>query len=96
MTTDLKTQLQEEIAEVDWNALQPHARRDALIVVNPLLDLVAVGVAIAEDNKQVVDRWIREQLICKPSVDDLSNWNAQPEKMFKTLIVQPFVLISAI
>ncbi len=96
MTTDLQAQLQEELAEVDWNALKPHASRDALIVVNPLLDLVKVGVAIAEDDKQSVGHWINEQLISKPSADDLGNWNTQPEKMFKTLIVQPFVLICAV
>lgn len=96
MTSDLQTQLQEELAEVDWNSLKPHASRDALIIVNPLLDLVKVGVAIAEDDKQSVSHWINEQLIVKPSAADLGKWNGQPEKMFKTLIVQPFVLICGV
>ncbi|MBP0018436.1 MAG: DUF2288 domain-containing protein [Cyanobacteria bacterium SBLK] len=96
MPSDLQTQLQEELAEVDWTSLKPHASRDALIIVNPLLDLVKVGVAIAEDDKQSVAHWINEQLIVKPSAEDLGNWNGQPEKMFKTLIVQPFVLICAV
>lgn len=96
MTEDLQTQLQKELAEVEWDSLKPHASRDALIVVNPLLDLIEVGVAIAQDNKQAVEHWIDEQLLRKPSAEELGNWNGQPEKMFKTLIVQPFVLICAV
>ena len=94
--SEIRAQLLEELADTDWNSLIPHAQRDALIVVNPSLDLIEVGLAFANDNVPLVQRWISEQLICKPSAEELSLWNSQPSKQFSTLIVQPFVLVSAV
>lgn len=92
--SDLKSQLAEQVGDSQWTDLVPHARRDALIVVNESLDIVDVGVALANDNASLVQRWISEQLIHKPSFEELSTWNSNPEQSFNTLIVQPFVLIT--
>ncbi|AFZ52374.1 DUF2288 domain-containing protein [Cyanobacterium aponinum] len=94
--SDFKAQLKEQLAEVDWKDLIPHAQRDALIIVHPQLDLIEVGCAIALDDTFLVQNWISEQLIKKPSSEELSNWNEEPEIKFKTLIVQPFVIASVI
>jgi hypothetical protein len=96
MMTDVKTQLIKDLAPMDWETLIPHAKRDAVIVVDGALDLVEVGVAIAEDNAAIVQNWLSELLLHKPSQEELNGWNAEPEKQFNTLIVQPFVLITAI
>ena len=92
--SDIKTQLQEQIAEVDWKDLIPHAQRDAIVIVHPQLDIIDVGCAIAEDNTSVVQNWISEQLLQKPTAEQLSKWNETPTQKFSTIIVQPFVLIS--
>jgi hypothetical protein len=94
--SDIPTQLAEELAPMDWETLIPHAKRDAVIVVEDALDLIEVGVAIAEDNVNSVQNWISELLIHKPSPDELNAWNQEPSKPFLTLIVQPFVLVRAI
>ncbi len=89
----IQQQLQDELATMDWNAIIPHAKRDAVIVVDQQLDLVTVGTAIAKDQSHQVNRWITELLIHKPDTSELTAWNEEPETEFKTLIVQPFVLI---
>ncbi|MEG3438925.1 DUF2288 domain-containing protein [Pannus brasiliensis CCIBt3594] len=94
--SDIKSQLTEELAEVAWSDLVPHARRDALIVVSESLDLLEVGEAIARDNVPVVQGWIGERLIGKPTTDQLSEWNDRPTSSFNALIVQPFVLIQTL
>lgn len=91
--TDVKKQLAEELADIEWSSLMPHAQRDAIIVVNRSLSLVDVGVALANDDVVSVQRWIAENLIHKPSATELSAWNLEPEQKFSALIVQPFVLI---
>ncbi|MEB3249931.1 MAG: DUF2288 family protein [Merismopediaceae bacterium] len=91
--TDIKHQLTEELAPMDWETLMPHAKRDAIIVIDPALDLIDVGVAIAEDQANLVQNWISELLIHKPSQEELSHWNDNVGQEFLTLIVQPFVLI---
>ncbi len=96
LMSDIKTQLAQELADAEWNSLIPHAKRDALIVVSESLDLVEVGIAIANDDVPLVQNLINEQLIRKPSLSELSAWNDNPQKKFSTLIVQPFVLVSAV
>ncbi len=92
---DLRTELTESLDEAEWDWLSPHARRDALLVVDHTLDLVDVGLAIASDNVSSVQGWIQQQLLYKPSPEQLSDWEGNPITRFNALIVQPFVLIQA-
>lgn len=93
---DIKKRLEEDMANVNWNDIKPHAQRDAVILVHENLNLLDVAVAIAQDDKMVVQRWITEELITKPSNQQLSDWNINETQLFKTLIVQPFVLVQSI
>lgn len=97
---DLRQALTKMMGPVPWELLEPHVKRDAVVVVNPNLDLVEVGVAIATDNTQAVERWITEQLIGKPTAKQLSQWNSSGNREgasetwhFTSLIVQPYVLV---
>jgi len=90
---DLRNQLAESLDEAEWEWLIPHAKRDAVLVVDPQLDLLDVGVAIANDNTTSVENWINRQLLTKPSLVKLGEWNNERSKQFKTLIIQPYVLI---
>jgi hypothetical protein len=94
--SDLKQQLTEQIAEINWQDLKPHAQRDALIIVDENLDLVEVGCAIAQDQSNLVQNWISEQLIQKPTAQQFSLWNKNVNQKFKTIIVQPFVLVTVV
>ena len=91
--TDIQTQLRDELAPMDWETIIPHVKRDAVIIVDPSLDLIEVATAIAEDQVAPVQSWIQAGLLHKPSTTDLSDWNHDLQKEFQTLIVQPFVLI---
>ena len=90
-TQDLRQSLVELLdeAELDW--LKIHLDRDVVIWVDQSLDLVDVGMAIAQDQANTVRRWIEEQFLIKPEPDRVAQWN--PEVRFKALIVQPYVLI---
>lgn len=94
--SDLRTELSETIDEAEWEWLIPHVKRDAVIVVSLDLDLLDVGEAIANDNIASVQRWIDEQLISKPSNEQLGLWNSNQQKRFNTLIIQPYVLVQEI
>jgi hypothetical protein len=89
----LREQLTESVDQAEWDWLAPHAGRDALVVVDTALDLVEVGVAIASDNTPSVQHWIDEQLIYKPSAEQLTRWERDRHYRFKALIVQPYVLM---
>lgn len=90
---DLRLELTESVDEAEWNWLIPHAEREAVVVVTQNLNLVDVGEAIANDNIPSVQNWIKQQMIYKPSPEQISDWNNNDGKRFKALIVQPYVLI---
>jgi len=93
---DLRAELAEILDEAEWDWLIPHVQRDVVVVVAQGLDLLDVGVAIASDNVSSVQFWIGEQLIAKPSPAQMQAWNADRNKKFQALIVQPYVLVQEI
>jgi len=82
-----------QLDQAAWSWLSPHAQRDALIVVSRGLNLLDAGEAVANDDTATVRRWIADGRLSKPSAQQLSDWNATPQKSFDALIVQPYVLI---
>jgi hypothetical protein len=93
MTENLREQLTELLDEAELEWLKPHIQKDVVIVVDPNLDLLDVGVAIASDNTQSIQHWIGEQLLVKPSPAILDRWNANPTQKFQAMIIQPYVLV---
>jgi hypothetical protein len=93
--TSIQEQLAQDMADIEWSDLIPHCQRDAVIVVDEALNLIEAGVAIAQDNVAQVQVWVEEQLLQKPTAQQLSLWNQSPSQRFCTLIVQPYVLISS-
>ncbi|HHP7232473.1 MAG TPA: DUF2288 domain-containing protein [Xenococcaceae cyanobacterium] len=91
--SDITERLREDIATIGWQDILPHAKRDVVIVVDAALDLLVVAEAIAQDNTSLVNNWIQQQQIAKPSAKQLSQWNSYPQTQFNTLIVQPFVIV---
>jgi hypothetical protein len=91
--SDLRADLEKNLDEAEWDWLIPHVQRDAVIVVAGGLDLLDVGVAIAGDNIPSVQQWIDEQLIAKPSIQQVGEWNSDRTKRFHALIVEPYVLV---
>jgi len=91
--SDLKTQLEKDLATISWQEILPHAKRDAVVVIDQKLNILDVAEAIALDNSSQVNNWILNQLITKPSAQQLTIWNSDPKLAFTTAIVQPFVII---
>jgi len=84
----------EEMVDVAlWEWLSPHAARARVILVGAKLDLVDVGIALTEDNTQVVQAWIEDGWLRHPTAEELSAWNTNKEKEFTSLVVPPFVLV---
>ena len=87
----LREQIEREIQKVAWDALEPHVMRDALILVDPMLELTEVAIAAAEDCKDLMELWVDRGWLSKPTEAQLSTMKSQPEQIFDFVIVQPFV-----
>jgi hypothetical protein len=93
MSQALQTELADRVGPAQWDWLKPHISRDAVVIVDPQLDLVEVGLALATDNVQAVQHWIGEALLSKPTVEQLETWDREDCKPWNSLIVQPYVLV---
>lgn len=87
------TELRDQIEEVEWHWLRMHLERGAVIVVSPELDLVEAAAKVAADDSSTVSTWIASGRISKPTLEQIGVWNADPARLFRMLIVQPYVLI---
>lgn len=95
-TEDLLTSLQASLDQAEWSWLAQHAKRDAVVLIAPGIDLVEAGVHIARDNTAVIQDWIAAGKLTKPSREQLDAWNSEPAKRFLSLVVQPYVLVQEI
>lgn len=87
----LREQIEREIQKVAWDALEPHVMRDALILVDPTLELTEVAIAATEDCKDLMELWVDRGWLSKPNSAQLETLKAQPEQRFDFVVVQPFV-----
>ena len=88
---DVREKIAAEVLPATWSSLVPHARRNALFIVDAATDLVDAGVAVATDDQEKVSQWIRESTLRRPSAAEIASWDAHPVA-FLAVIVQPFVL----
>ncbi len=79
--------------EAEWNWIKPHVLRDAVIIVDPSLNLSEVQHEIGNNNSIQIQEWIQKGFLAKPSAEQIKFWDQYPFKKFMTVIVQPFVLI---
>ena len=90
---DLKARLEDEKLEATWHALRPHGERGVLIWVKKELSISDVGVALAQDQAGVVEEWLGQGHLVKPSQEQMDQWSEDQRQLFWMLIVQPFVLM---
>jgi hypothetical protein len=94
--TPTREELALQIDEAEWDWLRAHLERDGIIVVAHGLDLVDAGLRIAENDTDVVQRWVDAGMLGKPLREQLEEWDADRSRRFMTLIVSPFILVQEI
>ncbi|MDX2495026.1 MAG: DUF2288 domain-containing protein [Desulfuromusa sp.] len=85
-----------DLAEVTWRELKIHLQRDSIIVFSAEIDLIEAAVAVADDDKNRVESWLSAGQLGKPTDQQLKDWEDGADKLFRMLIVQPFILIQEI
>ena len=89
----LRDRLKEGIDRVSIKPLIPHYERQALWLVSAEIELLDVGVAVANDDSERVASWIRAEKLRQPSEQEIESWLKDVlAQHFEFLIVQPFVL----
>jgi len=81
-----------QVEDVEWHWLRPHLDRGALILVAPGIDLTEAAACVAADDTDRVGAWIAAGELTKPTIEQIDAWNADPTRIFRMLIIQPYVL----
>lgn len=91
---DLRATLMESLAPAQWEWLRPHAVAGRLVVVSADLDLLEVGVAIAQDAATQVQGWLQSGFLTVADEAEIARRDAGAlTDESNALIVQPFVLV---
>lgn len=89
----MRETLAESMGPIEFSDIRAHLARDAVIVVDPSLDLLEVGEAVARDDKARVGEWIQKGLLGKPTLEKIQAWSKMEGAAWTALVVQPFVLL---
>ena len=91
--TSLQEKLEAEVQETAWASLAPLHRKGRVLVVDPGLPVVMVGMAIARDCVHDVRGWLAAGRLSRPDDEQIAQW-AESGQRLRFLIVQPYVLVS--
>lgn len=94
--SDLKKELQDSLDEAPWEWLKPHLDRGTLLNVGFNMDLVDVAFRIAKDDVDYIRKLMNGNFLRRPTPVQIEKWDKTPEKKFRFIIVQPYVLIQEI
>lgn len=88
----LKAHLREETAPMSWPDLAPFFARGQLIAVAPTLDLLDVAVAMSQDRRSDVERWLTAGDVRRVDDELAMHWHQQQPHLM-TVVIAPWVLV---
>ncbi|BCO32226.1 hypothetical protein TspCOW1_23290 [Thiohalobacter sp. COW1] len=84
--------LNRETARIRWAELERHFARGVVIHVAAELDLVAVAVAFANDDRTAVEAWLADDRVRHLNTDTARDWRARDPELW-AVVIAPWVLV---
>ena len=81
-----------ETARIGWAELQPFFARGALLWVSAELDLIAVAVAVAQDDQASIAAWLAAAQVGMLEAVQATDWFERNPPLW-TVVVAPWVLV---
>jgi hypothetical protein len=107
INSTLRSYLEDLVDIAQWEWLSDLAKQGKVLLLAPNLEIVEVGLALAEDDISKVRDWLADGWLYRPTETQIFVWDRQIELdseqqvedldlisalVFDSLIVQPFVL----
>lgn len=97
MEEGLRDRLLKDLEDASWDMLAPHHEREALFVIGEDVELVDAGIALANDDVELVKEWQQTGRIKRPTEDDVDEYSQDKDKhVWQFLIIQPYVIVKKI
>lgn len=87
-----RAQLNQETAEIAWSELARFFASGSIFSVAPSIDLVAVGVDIANDNKEAISNLVDKGLLARVSDEQAIRWTDTNANVW-ALVLKPWILV---
>ncbi|RRQ21790.1 DUF2288 domain-containing protein [Thiohalobacter thiocyanaticus] len=84
--------LNQETARIRWAELERHFARGVVIRVARELDLVAVAVAFANDDRAAVEAWLEGGALNHLDTDTARDWRERDPELW-AVVTAPWVLV---
>lgn len=88
--------LKDEIDTAPWDWLRAHLMQDSIIIIDSKLVLHEIAEKMVKNDTVYIEHLINNQLISKPSAQQISLWNSTPDILFSILIIRPYILIQEV
>ena len=92
---ELRQHLNQETGKLEWQNLAPHFARGVVIAVDPMLDLVEVGLCLIKDNKPLLEEWLAKGLVKRATDDEARDWT-EKDPVFWAVVAAPWVVVQEV
>ena len=90
-----KTVINQETAKIPWHDLQRYFAAGKTLHAHHGLDLVAVALAMHEDDKAAIQEWMDDGQLGAVSDNDARDWYEQNATVW-AVVIAPWVLVQPI
>ena len=90
-----RDEIHSETSKIAWSELQRFFAAGRAIYISPELDLVEVALQIANDNSDLVRKWMDEGKLA-PVSDDQARYWIGTDAIVWAVVVKPWVLVQDI
>ncbi|HEY5800969.1 MAG TPA: DUF2288 domain-containing protein [Burkholderiaceae bacterium] len=88
----LRTRLNQETARIPWSELERHFAAGNVVWIAPGLDLIEIGVLLANDDKDTLAPLIEQGKVARVSDAQAGAWSATGNTLW-SVVIAPFVLV---
>ena len=89
---ELKAKLLGETARAPWRELQRFFAQGVLLAAEPGVDLIEVGMALAEDNREAFEPWLESGRVGVVTDAQALQWSESDATLW-TMVIKPWVLV---
>ncbi len=91
-SSTLYAKLLGETASITWQELQPFFARGALLRVASEADLIEAALAVTQDDRDTVAKWLANGQLAKLDESQARDWLARDPQLW-AVVVAPWVLV---
>lgn len=92
---EILNKINRETSKIAWTELLPFFAKGMVVYVSHNLDLIKVACALAEDDKEKMEAWMKEGLVANVTDEQASAWHESNITVWAS-VIKPWLLVQPI